>query len=552
MTAAIATLALGAMLIVPSPPPGERGGPALLLASEDRRAVEQPRPLGADPGTLERIRRALRLLADEDLDGARAIVEPLLARDPSSKAAQLAAGVLAFYEHRYAEAVSLLEPTGREEAGGYLALARATRDATKDDAVAEGEHFVVAYPKGKDEVLVPYLLDALEAQRAALAKDLGFAPRGKVRVEVLNGVRELAKLSTLSEDEIRTSGTIAICKFDKLMIVSPKALLKGYDWLDTAAHEYVHYVVTARTRNQTPIWLHEGIAKWFESRWRGEGGESFSPFSAALLRDALQRNDLVTFEQMHPSMAKLPSQEKAALAFAEVVMAVEYLVKRGGTALVARVLDLVASGRSADAAVAASLSTPFDRFLADWKRYMAARPLPRGGEHALALLRFKDDPKHGGEWSEWSEIQDSRARGFARLGALLRERGKWTAARVEYGKAVSRVGAKIPILADQYALAAMMSGAEGEAERVLAEAISWNPDYAALHVHLSRLLVKRKEFASARDHLVLANRQDPLDPEIHAGLALALEALGDPGAASREKRFAQLLSGRDPDAHPPR
>ena len=511
-------------------------------ASDDQRALPLPR-LGGD-AEAEQAHRALRLLADEDVDGARAIVEPLLSHDAGSRAVRIAAGALAFMEHRYDEAVALLESAGPEGAGTYLTLARATREVTKDDAVAEGEHFVVAHPKGKDEVLVPYLLEALEAQRAALEKDLGWAPSRKVRVEILNGVRELARLSTLTEQEIRTSGTIAICKFDKLMIVSPKALLQGYDWLDTAAHEYTHYVVTRRTRNETPIWLHEGLAKWSESRWRGEGGESFSPFSAALLRDALARNDLVTFAQMHPSMAKLPSQERAALAFAEVTLAVEYLVKKGGAPLVNRVLDLVAAGRGAEAAVAEALGVPFERFLADWKRYLAARPLPKGGEHVLAMLRFKDDPRKAGDWAEWAEIQDPRARGFARLGELFRERGKWTAARIEYGKAVRKVGLRIAILADQYAIAAMMSDAPAEAERVLSEALVWNPDHAALHVHLSRVLVARKEYAAARTHLVLANRQDPFDPEIHAGLATALKALRDPGGASREKRFAEILRNR--------
>ncbi len=499
----------------------------------------------ADAGaSAEQARKALRLLADEDVEGARAIVEPLLARDARSRPVQVAAGVLALLEHRYGEAISLLEAARSEAADSYLSLARATRDVTKDHARAEGEHFVVSYPKGKDEVLVPYLLETLEAQRGALGKDLGWTPPRKVQVEILNGVNELAKVSTLTEQEIRTSGTIAICKFNKLMLVSPKALLKGYDWLDTAGHEYTHYVVTRRTRNQTPIWLHEGIAKWSESRWRGGGGESFSPYLGALVKNALQRNDLVTFAEMHPSIAKLPSQERAALAFAEVVMAVEYLVKKGGAPLMARVLDRVAEGRSAEAAVAEALAVPFDRFLADWRRYMAARPLPKGGDHELALLRFKDDPKRGGEWSEWAAIPDARARGFARLGALMRERGKWTAARIEYGKAIRRVGANIPILADQYALAAMMSGAQAEAERMLAEAISWNPDYAALHVHLARILAGKKDAARAREHLLLANRQDPFDPDIHAGLAAALEALGDPEGASREKRFAAILSAR--------
>lgn len=491
------------------------------------------------------LQRALTLLLDEDVDTARAIVEPMLAAKPGDADVKLVAGILRFYEQRYDDAVRLLEEAaGKEDPGGYLALARGTREVTKGFARFESDHFVVSYPKGKDEVLVPYALETLEAQRAALAKDLGWSPRTKVTVEFLNGVSELATLSTLSEQEIRTSGTIAVCKFNKLMVVSPKALLKGYDWLDTLAHEYTHHVVTRRTRNQTPIWLHEGLAKWAESRWRGPGGASFSPSSAALLKDAIKRNDLVTFEEMHPSMAKLPSQHAAALAFAEVVMAVEYLVKQGGTPMLDRVLDGVAAGKSADRAVADALKVPFPRFVADWKRYMASRPMPRGGDHALTKLRFRDDPKAGGAWEEWAEIPDRRARELARLGEIMRERGRLGAARVEYGKAIALVGTRYPILADQFAIAAMSSGAEREAERVLAEAVGWNPEYAALHVHLARLLVKKEDWKGAREHLLLANRQDPFDPEIHAGLARALEALGDPGASSREKRFAELLSSK--------
>jgi hypothetical protein len=121
----------------------------------------------------------------------------------------------------------------------------------------ESEHFVFLYPKGKDAVLAPYALEALEAQRAALEKDLGHAPPGKVRVEVVNDAAELARVSTLSQKEIDQTGTIAICKFNKLMVTSPKALLRGYDWLDTLAHEYTHLVVTQTGHNSVPIWLQE-------------------------------------------------------------------------------------------------------------------------------------------------------------------------------------------------------------------------------------------------------------------------------------------------------
>lgn len=513
-------------------------GIALLLAAAT--AAGHP---GADSAAF----RALHLLAGEDVDGARAALQPVLAngREPSDPASKLAVGVLRFFEQRYDEAITLMESARAGDPVGYLALARAARDVTKGDVRAESEHFVVFHPPGKDEVLVPYLVETLERQRAALGKSLGYVPDGKLAVEIVRDPKELSRVTTLEESEIRTTGTVAVCKFNKLMLLSPKALLKGYDWLDTAAHEYTHLVLTRKSRNEAPIWLQEGLAKWFERAWRN-GDAPLSPAEAAMVRNAVEQGHLVTFEEMHPSLAKLPSQEKAALAYAEVVLAIERIVGRAGPQSLSRILDLLAAGKDAGDAVAAVVGVPFERFLADWKQHMATRPLPRGSDVHLRRLRFRDDPKQRGNWVEWAEIPDEKARGFARLGELLRARGRFGAARVEYGKAYDRVGPKIPILADQYAITAMMSGAEDVAERVLAEAIGWNPDYAALHVHLARLLVKRQEFAPARDHLLVANRHDPFDPEIHAGLARALAALGDSGGASREERFTKILA---PEGH---
>jgi uncharacterized protein HemY len=222
----------------------------------------------------------------------------------------------------------------------------------------------------------------------------------------------------------------------------------------------------------------------------------------------------------------------------------------GGPQAIANAIRQVADGTDAREAMAAAAGLKWTDFEAGWRRYMAARPMPRGGERARIQLRFRDDPKQNSAWSEWAEIPDERARGFARLGQIFRERGKWTAAALEYGKGYARVGPRWAVLADQYALAMMMSGDDAGAEKVLADAIHQNPGYAALHVHLARTKLKKKDFTAARDQLILANREDPFDPEIHAGLAKALTELGDPTSASREERFAQILKGHEPTQHP--
>jgi len=488
--------------------------------------------------------QALNALAQEDADRARDI---LASHEPFAKGSagvRFAGGVLRFFEQRYDEAVQLMESSGAGSIGGYLPLARIAREVTKDDAHFESEHFAVSYPKGKDEVLVPYLIDALEKQRAALGEGLGTVPRSRISVEIVGDVRELAQLSTLTEEEVRTTGTVAVSKFGKLMMLSPKALLKGYDWLDTAAHEFTHYVITERTHNRAPLWMQEGLAKWFEQAWRGRH-EPVTPFSAALVRDAIAKKDLVTFEEMHPSLAKLPTQERAALAYAEVSMAIEWLVKQKGPATLERMTGLLGEGKSTEDAVSQAAGVPFRRFLDDWNKYMAQRPLPRGGDRELRKLRFKDDPKQGTQFAEWAEIPDEDSRGFARLGEIFRARGRWTAAKLEYAKAYDRVGPRIPILSERYALAGIMAGDKAGAEKVLSEALAWNPDYPALNLQMGRVLLDRNQLPGARDHLLSANRQDPFDPEIHALLAKVLTGLNDPAGAERETRFTRILVGQE-------
>ena len=531
-------------------------------------AAALPSPGGAiagargDSSAMTAASAAMDHLGDEEVDEARVALEPVLDRAGDDPVVALALGVLRFHEQRYEEAVALLERSvGAGVGRDWLDLARNARDVTKGYQRAESEHFAVSHPKGKEEVLVPYLLEALEAQRAAVEQDLGWVPSGRVVVEVLEGTRQLSRLSTLSEEEIKTSGTIAICKFNKMMVTSPKALLHGYEWLDTAAHEYVHHVVTRRTGNAAPIWLHEGIARWHESRWRGPGGEILSPWSAALLRDAARRGKLITFQQMHPSMAKLPSQEAASLAFAEVAVAVDYLKRKGGPQGLPMILDQIARGRPTEEAVAKAVGMPFPSFVEEWKRHLVGRPLPEGGEHEMRKLRFQGDPKHGGSYSEWAEIPDEQARRHARLGEIFRERGRWEAARIEYGKAVKKAGARSPMLAGRFALASMMAGRDGEAEKALDEALRGHPEHAALHVQKGRLHLKAGAWEKARQSFLLANRVDPFDPEIHAGLAKAAEAVGDPVTAEQEKRFTKILldhgnaipglqGGQIPTGHP--
>src|SRR5690606_27179952 len=302
-----------------------------------------------------------------DVPRAAVVAERLVSERPDDPRVLHLLGRVRHYQGRYAEAAELFRRVGDED---LARLAADTHEITKNHQRQESEHFVFLYPPGKDEILAPWALETLEAAWERVGELLGYRPEGeKIRVEVVQSAEHASRVSTLYLEAIRNTGTLAVCKFDTLMVTSPRALLRGYDWRDPLPHEYIHLVITRKSRNRTPIWLHEGIAKFMETAWRGRPGLALHAASQTLLQNAVEKDRLITFDAMHPSIALLPTAEDAALAFAEVFTAVEFLYERDEGS-VARLLEELAAGRSDREAVAAVFGRPFPIFEAEWRRHL--------------------------------------------------------------------------------------------------------------------------------------------------------------------------------------
>jgi tetratricopeptide (TPR) repeat protein len=513
-------------------------------------------PAAATPSTEARVRLHTleSLLDEEDYAGAHAAWQELRTQHAdASESLDFFGGRIAFGEGRYADAVELLEAAGGEDRpGSYLRLARDTLAVMKDHLRAESEHFVFLYPPGKDAVLAPWALETLEAQRTALLEDLSYAPPGKVRVELVSDAAELARASTLSKKEIDATGTIAICKFNKLIVTSPKAVLRGYDWLDTLAHEYTHLVVTQKGHNSVPIWLQEALAKYLESRWRGPAGRALPPSSRALLAERVKHNTLIPFTKMHPSMAKLPSWQDAATAFAEVFFAAEYLDREHGRKALRGIVDGMGTGDSDQQAVEAVTGHSFATFERGWMAYLKAQPVPRAPSAGAEKLVLRDSkaparaPEAKGReigFQDFQEVQEPAARRYAHLGELFRERGRFGAAAEEFGHAHGLVGNKYESVANKYALALFAIRRVSEAEKVLLGALEEHPGSATTQVHLGRIYLARGDWPRARDAYRAAIAQDPFDPEIHLALIRAAEGLKDAPLTERARSAATVLTG---------
>ena len=498
-----------------------------------------------------------------DLASAQRALDELLHDHPDAPEAAYYRGRLLFEQGHYEEAARAYQEAQERGAGaggfegaleGDLRLARAAEEETRGDAVFESAHFTLRTRPGKDTLLAPYALNALEKAYDGLTQDLGVQPAAKIRVEVYDSAKSLAHVSPLTVEQIKASGTIALCKYSRLMITSPKALLRGYPWLDTLSHEFVHYLVTQKGRNAVPIWLQEGLAKFLETRWRGPPGLAVDEMSLTLLEQAARKKQLIPFARMHPSIAMLPTQEQAALAFAEVEAAMRLLYQRGGQAALTELVSAMASGFTDEQAVAQAYGKSFRDFEADWRAEVAhPRAKTRARPQVAKKLVFKEDAKgkqdppdlavnspHGAQWVP----ADPDAVRASRLGDIFYARRRWAPAAKEYARALSRLPGRETQLARRFAFSEVQLGRWKEAEAALAPAVAADPEDEAAQALYAQVLVKRGSLDKAKRALDDGIAIDPFDPALHVTYMELAVAEKDKPLEEREKKAYQLATER--------
>lgn len=477
-----------------------------------------------------------------DLDLAAAEVAEM----PPGSARDVKAGVLALFRADYAAAEALL--SGALTSGQLPAASGVTQEAQHYLGLARGEqralgpalrqrspdgHVEVVFADARDALLAPYLFAAMADARAALADEIGLLPAHPVRFEILDDPAKLALVSPLTLDNVYTTGTVGITKYRRIIMISPRVLLQGYGWLDTAVHEYVHYLVTLRTRNHAPVWLQEGLAKLLETRWRSPTPLPLEPVPRKLLARGIARDDLVSFAEMYPSLAMLPSQERAALAYAQVQTMLELLREAKGRAGLGLLLDQVAAGAPAEDALASAWGGSFDAFYEHWKTTLRSRTAGKTGPAALRKLQFVDpakavddddvDPSLLGDI--FSHLGGGKARQHARLGVLLTLRGQLGPAARQYEQARAaepRVAAD-PKLARRLGELYLQLGQPARAVPLLRLAGLDDPEQANVAAAEGRALLQTGERQAARAALLRALRVNPFIPTLHCDLARLAE-----------------------------
>jgi hypothetical protein len=383
------------------------------------------------------------------------------------------------------------------ESGRLLDLARACAKATAGSVVVEDKErgVWVRVQDAGDAALVPLIAEVAAKARSTMHDDLGVLLPSPLRIDLVRDLFSLAAVSGLPLEAAETTGTVAVARWGRVTMLSPRAARLGYPWQDTLAHEITHLALTRGSRDFAPLWLQEGIAKREETRWRPVRpfDDKRDPYKIA--RDALLSGESVGIDKIGPSIAMLPTAHAANISYAEVQSFMDFWIKENGrdafTLLLADLKGL--STRETDQVMLSVTGFPLSYWIGRWQEHL--RSLPVAPE---------DKP---GQADESGSVIQS-----VRLGDLLTKQAHDDAAAHYFDQALAK-DSHTPAVRFRAAAAALKRGDTSGAWERLGdlEAVSGlHGGWLGLH---GRMFLERQETERALSELSLAVAVDPYGEE---------------------------------------
>jgi tetratricopeptide (TPR) repeat protein len=258
---------------------------------------------------------------------------------------------LAVAEWRHAAA---LRPDAEVEA----ALQKAQRDKQEEEQYKENEssHFSLRYSGASEPSLARGVLHALERHYGAIESELNYSPPDSIGI-ILYTQQAFADITqvpgwagALNDGRIRVP-------VQGLNEVTPELsrVLK---------HELTHSFVGQKTLGRAPTWIQEGLAQWMEGKR--------SDLNAGALMAIYKSDPSLGLKHFAGDWMKLSNREASA-AYAWALANVEYIVQAGGMNDVDRILDRLAAGDSAEAAVKAVIRCDYPDLTHDTVQYLRGK-----------------------------------------------------------------------------------------------------------------------------------------------------------------------------------
>jgi thiol-disulfide isomerase/thioredoxin/tetratricopeptide (TPR) repeat protein len=515
-------------------------------------------------GPQEDVREVERCLDLQDVACAASVVQRAGMETAADPILRVVAADVAFSRGDYPKAFDLMASAvadGYAEGAETLALYERTMYATAGWVEVVQGRYRVRYQPGTDAILVSDAIEALERTDRLVTPLLGAVPPGATVVELFPDGRSFVAASSLTLDDVRSTGVVALSKWTRLLVSSPRALGRGYPWQTTLSHEYVHLVVAHNSANKAPVWIQEAIAKCLDERWQGTSDKlRLSPQSAAWLAEALEKGDLVPFSEMHPSLAKIKvlnpdgsidaeaSSRRAAVAYAQLATLMQYAFQVGGSDVLLRALPRIRDGVDAQVALAEAVGVgDFDALIRGWEAWV--RTLGLVNRPIASAPTVLD----GGSEEDLDPVLSRRKdlANFVRLGDLLHEAGRYRGAMVEYEKAKANEDVSSPMIATRMARTMVAMDDLPGARSLLESTVADHPDHAGAWQQLGVVAVRQGRVAEAAVAWRRATALLPFHLATQQSLLELYKESGDPAAPAQEAVVRILREAGEAVERPP-
>ena len=471
------------------------------------------------------------------------MAEKEIRENPGSENSYTMLGMAYFYSGNYKEAAKYLQEAVNMnpysvELKDKCEFVSKTRDIISSYETIETEHFIFR-AHARDSILKYYALNSLEESYKKLAPLLGFNMDRKVVVEIYSTRDDFNYASTLTKKQIEVSGAIGICKFNRIMIVSPRCLAFGFRWLDSLAHELVHYMILHTGGPDTPLWLNEGAAKYYETIWRSEKSLYLAPLFKNVLAEALEKNQWVAFSKMRYGMPNLDNNKEVTLAFAEAAAGVDYIISSHDTARLVNLIKDFLKNKDENKVFKKNLGINSSRFFESLKNFLKAKKLTVTKGVVFDNYKLKDE-----KVNELEEYVGMETRGYVLLGDKFKKDKVYKVALIEYAKGLKQEPENSVIL-DKIGKTYFDMGNYMEAETKLRESLKYNPNSCNTYLNLGELLIAQNRLDEALKSLEQSNQINPYNPLIHREMGIIFYNRNIKDSAIKEFEVALLLDPYD-------
>ena len=243
----------------------------------------------------------------------------------------------------------------RRDVQVQAALDKAKRDQQEEENYRENEssHFTLRYSGEAEPGLAREVLRALEIHFSAIESELGYTPPEPIGV-ILYTQQAFADIT-------RAPGWAGALNDGRIRVPVQGLKQLTPELSRVLKHELTHSFVRQKTRANAPTWIQEGLAQWMEGKRSGA--------AAGVLLQAYDAKQAMSLGDLEGSWLQL-SNEVAAYAYAWALANVEYIVQVDGMTDMEHILDRLAGGSTAEAALRQVLRSDYEELMQSTAQYL--------------------------------------------------------------------------------------------------------------------------------------------------------------------------------------